>query len=171
MSIQVALLRGVNLGKRQVVMAALRDVCEGAGFTNVRTLLASGNLILESRLKGAALEAKLEKVILDGVGLKTDVYVRTGAELEAMIAANPFKAFAASNPAFLVGYFMRAALSAAEKSALAAQDGPEEIKQGKACLYIKFPHGQGRSKLKLPKLGTARNWNTVAKLAAAARGE
>jgi len=42
----------------------------------------------------------------------------------------------------------------------------EEIKQGKNCLYIKFPKGQGPSKLKLPKLATARNWNTVTKLAA-----
>lgn len=171
MALQVALLRGVNLGKRLVVMAELRAVCEGAGFTHVRTLLASGNLILESRLSGAKLEAKLEAVILDGLGLKTDVYVRTGAELDAMIAANPFKAFAKTTPNFLVGYFMRAKLSAAEKAALDSQEGPEEIKRGQNCLYIKFPHGQAPSKLKLPKLGTARNWNTVTKLAAAARGD
>jgi len=171
MALQVALLRGVNLGKRQVVMSELRAVCEGAGFTKVRTLLASGNLILESRLKGASLEAKLESAIVEGLGLKTDVFVRAGADLDAMIAANPFKDFAKTTPTFLVGYFMRARLSAAEKAALAAQEGPEEIKQGKACLYIKFPHGQGPSKLKLPKLGTARNWNTVTKLAAAARGD
>lgn len=171
MALQVALLRGVNLGKRQVVMAELRAVCAAAGFTNVRSLLASGNLILESALSGAKLEAKLERVILDGLGLKTDVYVRTGAELGAMIAANPFKAFAKTTPTFLVGYFMRAKLSAAEKAALDAQEGPEEIKQGRNCLYIKFPDGQGPSNLKLPKLGTARNWNTVTKLAAAARGD
>jgi uncharacterized protein (DUF1697 family) len=167
----VALLRGVNLGKRQVVMADLRAVCEAAGFTDVRTLLASGNVILQSKLGGAKLEATLENVIQEGLGLKTDVYVRTGAELDAMMAANPFKTFAKDNPTFLVGYFMRARLSAAERAALDAQDGPEEIKQGKNCLYIKFPHGQGPSKLKLPKLGTARNWNTVTKLAAAARGD
>jgi uncharacterized protein (DUF1697 family) len=167
----VALLRGVNLGKRQVVMADLRAVCEAAGFTDVRTLLASGNVLLQSKLGGAKLEATLENVIQEGLGLKTDVYVRTGAELDAVMAANPFKTFAKDNPAFLVGYFMRARLSAAERAALDAQDGPEEIKQGKNCLYIKFPHGQGPSKLRLPKLGTARNWNTVTKLAAAARGD
>lgn len=171
MTRQVALLRGVNLGKRQVVMAELRAVCEAAGFTEVRTLLASGNLVLESKLNGAKLEAKLESVILDGLGLKTDVFVRTAEDLDAMIAANPFKAFAKTTPTFLVGYFMRAKLTAADLAALDAQGGPEEIKQGQNCIYIKFPHGQGPSKLKLPKGGTARNWNTVTKLAAAARGE
>ncbi len=171
MASQVALLRGVNLGKRQVVMAELRAVCEAAGFGDLRTLLASGNVVLKSAMKGAKLEAALEAAILEGLTLKTDVFVRTGAELDAMIAANPFKAWAKTNPTFLVAYFMRAPLTAAEHAAIEAQSGPEEIKTGRNCLYIKYPHGQGPSKLKLPKLGTARNWNTVTKLAAAARGD
>jgi uncharacterized protein (DUF1697 family) len=165
----VALLRGVNLGGRKVVMSELRAACEKAGFADVETLIASGNLVLGSKLKDAKLEAKLEKVILEELGLKTDVYVRTGPELEAIIAANPFKAFAKSNPNYLVVYFMRAPASAAElgtaeKTSLTG----EEIKQGLNCLYIKFPKGQGVSKLKLPKLGTAWNWNTANKLAAMA---
>lgn len=168
---QVALLRGVNLGKRQVVMSELRDVVERAGFANVRTLLASGNVVIDAKEKGSALEAKLERVIEDGLGLKTDVFVRDAKALDAIIAANPFEAFAKSNPNYLVVYFMRGAPSAAEKAAMAANDGPEEVKAGKACLYIRFPNGQGRSKLRLPKLGTARNWNTVTKLATLARGE
>lgn len=165
---QVALLRGVNLGGRKVVMSELRAVCEKAGFTDVETLIASGNLVLGSKLKADKLEAKLETVILDGLGLKTDVYVRTGAELDAILAANPFKAFAKADPNFLVVYFMRAKATAAELEAIekTALTGEEAV-QGKGCLYIKFPKGQGVSKLKLPKLGTARNWNTVSKLAAA----
>lgn len=165
----VALLRGVNLGGRKVVMSELRAVCEDAGFTDVETLIASGNLVLGSKLKSDKLEKKLEAVILEGLGLKTDVYVRTAAELEAIISANPFKPFAKTNPNFLVVYFMRAKASAAELEAMekTALTG-EEWKQGKDCLYIKFRSGQGPSKLKLPKLGTARNWNTVNKLAAMA---
>ena len=166
---QVALLRGVNLGKRQVIMSELRALCEGAGFTDVQTLLASGNIVLRANEKGAKLEAKLEKLILDEMALKTDVFVRTGAELDAIIAANPFKAFAKSQPSFLVVTFMRERASAAEMKAMeeTALLG-EEVKQGKGCLYIKFPKGQGPSKLNTPKLGTARNWNTVTKLAAMA---
>jgi uncharacterized protein (DUF1697 family) len=167
---QVALLRGVNLGKRKMIMSDLRALCEGAGFTDVQTLLASGNLVLNAKEKGAKFEAKLEKLILDEMALKTDVFVRTGAELDAIIAANPFKAFTKANSTFMVVNFMRGSASAAEMEAMrkTALTG-EEIKQGKNCLYIKFPKGQGPSKLKFPKVGTARNWNTVTKLAAIAR--
>jgi uncharacterized protein (DUF1697 family) len=172
MPLQAALLRGVNLGKRKVIMSELREVCAAAGFTDVRTLLASGNLIVNAKLTGAKLEAKLEKVILDGLGLKTDVFVRDADQLDAIIAANPFKAFTKVNSTFMVVNFMRRAASKAEMEAMAKTSLTcEEIKQGRDCLYIKFPNGQGPSKLKLPKLGTARNWNTVLKLAAAVRGE
>lgn len=168
--LQVALLRGINLGKRQVKMAQLRALAERAGYANVATLLASGNLILEAKHTGAKLETALEKLILEGLGLATDVHVRTGAELDAIIAANPFKAFAKTQPNFLVVYFMRVEPGAAEREAMERTSlTGEEIKQGENCLYIKFPQGAGPSKLKLPKLGTARNWNTMTKLAALAR--
>lgn len=164
---QAALLRGVNLGGRKVIMSELRAICERAGYSDVKTLLASGNLVLDAKEKGAKLEARLEQLILDEMGLKTNVFVRTGAELNDIIAANPFKTFAKQQPNFLVVTFMRAAASAAEMKAMAetALLGEEAV-QGKGCLYIKFPLGQGPSKLKTPKLGTARNWNTVTKLAA-----
>ncbi len=167
---QAALLRGVNLGGRKVVMSELREVCEGAGFSSVRTLIASGNIVLDARLTGAKLEAKLEKVILEGLGLKTDVFVRDADQIDAVIAANPFKAFAKTSSTFLVVNFMRGSASKAELEAMAKTSlTGEEVEQGKDCLYIKFPEGQGVSKLKMPKLGTARNWNTVGKLAAMLR--
>ena len=150
-------------------MSELRAACEGAGFTDVETLIASGNLVLGSKLKGEKLERNVEAVILEELGLKTDVHVRDAAQLAAIIAANPFKAFAKTSPNFLVVYFMRAKASAAEIEAMAKTSlTGEKVKQGKDCLYIKFPKGQGVSKLKMPKLGTARNWNTVTKLAAMA---
>ncbi|MBL8546919.1 MAG: DUF1697 domain-containing protein [Hyphomonadaceae bacterium] len=168
--LQAALLRGVNLGKRKLIMSELRGVCEGAGFTDVRTLLASGNLILNSKLTGAKLEAELEKLILGELELKTDVFVRDAEEIDALIAANPFKAFTKANSTFMVVNFMRGAASKPELEAMAKTSlTGEEIAQGKDCLYIKFPGGQGPSKLKMPKLGTARNWNTLTKLAAALR--
>src|SRR6185295_4260510 len=130
-------------------MSELRAACEGAGFTDVETLIASGNLVLGSKLKGEKLEKKLEVVILEELGLKTDVHVRDAAQLEAIIAANPFKAFAKSNPNFLVVYFMRAKASAAEMEAMEKTSlTGEEVRQGKDCLYIKFPKGQGISKFK-----------------------
>lgn len=168
MPLQVALLRGINLGKRQVKMAELRAIVEGAGYEDVSTLLASGNLVLSAKEKGAKLETALEELILDGLGLKTDVFVRDAAQIAAIIAANPFKAFTKTAPTFMVVNFMRTSASAAEMGAMQRSSlTGEEIAQGKNCLYIKFPHGQGPSKLKLPRLGSARNWNTVLKLAAA----
>jgi uncharacterized protein (DUF1697 family) len=171
MTRQVALLRGVNVGGRKVVMSELRAIVEAAGYRNVATLLASGNLVLDAKAKGSKLEAALETRIFDGLGLKTDVYVRDADQLDAIIAANPFKAFVKASPNFMVVNFMRAQASAGELAAMekTALTG-EEWRQGVNCLYIKFPQGQGPSKLKTPKLATARNWNTVLKLAAAVRG-
>lgn len=164
--LQAALLRGVNLGKRKVVMSELRALIEGAGFTDVRTLLASGNLVLSAKEKGAKLEGKLEKLIADAYGFKSEVHVRSHAELQQVLDGNPFMAFTKAQPNFMVVMFTREKPSAALVKSLNAQDGPEEIVGGPRCLYIKFPNGQGPSKLKLPNTGTARNWNTVSKLAA-----
>jgi uncharacterized protein (DUF1697 family) len=115
MTRQIALLRGVNLGKRKVVMSELRALCEEAGFTQVRTLLASGNLALVAKLRGARLETKLEALIRDGMGLETDVFVRSADELEAVMAANPFKTFARTHPSFLMSW-MRCEPARAAKS-------------------------------------------------------
>ena len=166
-----ALMRAVNVGgKGSLPMAEVRAMLAQAGFDDPQTLLASGNVVLDAKEKGAKLEAKLERLILDEMELKTDVFVRTGAELDAVIAANPFKAFTKANSTFMVVNFMRGPATAAEMEAMAKTSlTGEEIRQGKDCLYIKFPKGQGPSKLKLPKLGTARNWNTVSKLAAMAK--
>ena len=166
------MLRGVNLGKRTIIMSELRAVCEEAGFTNVETLLASGNVVLASSLTGRKLEAKLEELVLEALGIDADVFVRTAAELEAVLSANPFKAFAKTNPSFLLVNFMRAPASAPEIAAMnaSALDG-EQFRQGVGCLYLKYPKGQGQSRFRPPKHGTARNWNTVTKLAAMARDE
>jgi uncharacterized protein (DUF1697 family) len=170
MARQVALLRGVNLGKRTVVMSELRALVESAGFTNVETLLASGNVVLDSKLIGIKLEKALERLFRDELGFDCSVFVRGGQELEAVIAANPFKAFAKESPSFLLVNFMRGGPSAAQLAAMKARATDESFKAGPDCLYIKYPNGQGQSRLR-PPVGTARNWNTVLKLAAMARGE
>lgn len=171
MTRQVALLRGVNLGGRRLIMSELCALAEGAGFTDVGTVVASGNLVLNSQLSGAKLEGALEALAREGLGLRTDVFVRDADDLDAIMAANPFQAFTRASPALMVVSFMRGPASRAAWAAMEASKSREEIRQGRDCLYIKYPDGQGRSKLKLPKLSTARNWNTVTKLAAAVRGE
>ncbi len=167
---QVAMLRGVNLGKRTVLMSELRALVEGAGFTGVETLLASGNVVLNSKLTGAKLEKKLAALFQEELGFTCDVFVRSGAQLSAVIATNPFKAFAKKSPSFLLVNFMRSPASASELATMKASATNEDFRAGPDCLYIKYPSGQGQSRLRPPH-GTARNWNTVTKLAAMAAGE
>jgi uncharacterized protein (DUF1697 family) len=169
---QVALLRGVNLGTRQVVMSELKRVCEGAGCRDVRTLIASGNVVLTSSLSGEQLERKLERAVAKALGLDTAVFVRTAGEMAAVMTANPFPEFAARDPARFVVFFLKTTPSAAEKKVLeATQGGPEQQRVVGREVYVIYPEGQARSRLKLKALGTARNWNTVTKLAALASGE
>lgn len=176
----VALLRGVNMAGHKVVgMADLRAWAEDLGLRDVRTLLQSGNLIFRSAAKtGAALEAVLEAAAKRGLGLETDFHVRTGAELRAIIARNPFPRAAERDSAHLVVVFLKVAPAAADVAALqAAIPGREEIEADGRQLYVVYPDGIGTSRLNaammdrtLKTRGTARNWNTVLKLAGLAGG-
>jgi uncharacterized protein (DUF1697 family) len=88
----VALLRGINLGKRRIKMEALRKTFEGLGYENIRTLLASGNVIFEPKGSDAkkltrAIEARLK----DAFGFEVPVVLRSGAEIAKLIKSEPFK--------------------------------------------------------------------------------
>ena len=175
----VAFLRAVNVGGRSsLAMADLRAVAEGLGFTNVRTLLQSGNLVFESKgKKAAALESALEAA-LKKRGMEIDFMIRRADELAAVIAANPFPKEAKADPGHLVVMFLKDAPGAKAIVALqAAVKGREVIRHQGRELYIVYPDGIGRSKLtntfietRLDTRGTGRNWNTVTKLAALAGG-
>ncbi len=171
----VALLRAVNVGGRtSLAMAELRAVAEGLGFTRVKTLLQSGNLVFDATgTKAAALEGALEAALKTHHGMETDVMIRSAKELDAIVEANPFPDEAKSDPGHLVVMFLKAGVSAKHVSALQETvKGREVIRHGTCVLYITYPDGIGRSKLtntviekKLGVRGTARNWNTVGKLA------
>lgn len=85
-----AFLRGINLGKRQMKMAELRAALEAAGFAEVKTVLASGNVRLEADGKPDAVKAKLEKTIADAFGFQVSVVLRSEAELTSMLDNHPF---------------------------------------------------------------------------------
>jgi uncharacterized protein (DUF1697 family) len=177
---QVALLRGINMAGHQIVgMADLRGWAEDLGLRDVRTLLQSGNLVFRGAAKtGAALEAMLEAAAKRALGLETDFHVRTAAELRAIVARNPFPGAARRDPAHLVVVFLKAAPAAVGVAALrAAIPGREEIEADGRQLYVVYPDGIGTSRLNaalmdrtLKSRGTARNWNTVLKLAELAAG-
>jgi uncharacterized protein (DUF1697 family) len=90
MAVWVAFLRGINLGKRQVKMAELRTCLEEAGFTAVKTVVASGNVRFEAEGKAEAIKGKLETLFDARFGFAVGVVLRSGAELAAMLKQHPF---------------------------------------------------------------------------------
>ena len=175
MTCYVALLRGVNVGgNKMVAMADLRDMLTKLGFEDAKTLLQSGNAVFRGAAKAPAkLEALLEAEAKKRFGLTCDFHIRTAAELQAVIDANPLKSEAKKDPGHLLVSFYRDALDAAKvKAAQAAITGPEIVRCDGRHLYAFYPDGIGNSKASavigktLGVHGTARNWNTVQKLAA-----
>jgi uncharacterized protein (DUF1697 family) len=173
----IALLRAVNVGGRgKASMAELRAMLADLGFEAPRSLLQSGNLVFRGEPTGAVLEALLERETKARLGLATDYIVRTAAEWDRIVAANPFATMAADDPSHLVVMPLKSAPDAAGLAELRAWiPGHEAIEARGLDLYIAYPDGIGTSKLtgavierRLGSRGTARNWNTVTKLAALA---
>jgi uncharacterized protein (DUF1697 family) len=160
----IALLRAVNVGGTGLLaMADLVRLCADCGFTKVKTYIASGNVVFESRASAATVQAKLAQSLRAHAGKPVGVTIRTAEEMTAILKANPFRGKAAKHT---LAIFLDEAPPA---DALAQLTGrkDEETRLGKREIYVHYPSGMGRSKLKIPaaKAGTARNMNTVAKLA------
>ncbi len=164
----VALLRGINLGaKRRVAMADLRALLEEIGYTDVRTVLASGNAVMT----GAKSRDKLEKALADRFGMRIDVILRTMEELHAVIDADPF-GDEVTNPTRYFVVFLDAAPNAAKLKALLEDDfSPDRLAANGRELYAHCPDGMQNSRLMkalgkpgLAGTATVRNWATVNKL-------
>jgi uncharacterized protein (DUF1697 family) len=171
----VALLRAVNVGGRgKVAMADLRALLADLGFEAPQSLLQSGNLVFRGRPTGVALESLLEQEAAARLGLATDFLVRTAAQWADIVAANPFPTMARDDPSHLVVMPLKSPPDAIGLKALRAWlPGHEAIEAVGRELYITYPDSIGASKLtgavierRLEARGTARNWNTVTKLAA-----
>lgn len=160
----VALIRGINVGgKNSLPMAELRAATEAAGYTDVRTYIQSGNMLLSSpkEVKGA----RLASLISARFDLDVAVMVRSAAELAAALAANPFPD--ADTDTLHIGFMNRAPAAAAA----AAVDGerflPERFALAGRELYLHLPAGLGRAKLPvflgraLKEPTTIRNWRTL----------
>ena len=178
MTTYIALLRGINVGGHNLVaMSALRDCCAALGLRGATTLLQSGNLVFQTEGRmGAALEEYLEQATSKRLKVTADYLVRSAKEWQKIIARNPFPKEAKKDPSHLVVMFLKSAPPADRVAALqSAIQGREIVREDGKQLYIVYPDGIGRSKLtgsliekKLDTRGTARNWNTMLKLAALA---
>lgn len=163
----VALLRAVNVGGRKLAMADLKRIAEDAGLDKPRTYIASGNLVFASENSEAAVARLLEARLKEHMRAEVPVLVRTADEMAQVSKDNPFADESGSR---VVAIFIE---RAPPKDALEKASGiaDERLALGSREIYVHYPSGMARSKLRLPAAagGTARNMNTVAKLAQLAK--
>jgi uncharacterized protein (DUF1697 family) len=160
----VALLRAVNVGGTgKLPMTDLKAMCSDAGFVRIQTYIASGNVIFDSSAEPSRVKAELEARLLAYAGKSVGAVIRTAPEMAAVLAANPFPA---AEPKYTYAVFLDHPPPADALDRVTGQNG-EEMRLGDREIFIYYGSGMGRSKLKIPaaKTGTARNMNTVAKLA------
>jgi uncharacterized protein (DUF1697 family) len=163
----VALLRAVNLGRTaRLPMADLRAICERQGYMAVSTYIASGNVVFQTQRDEATVKAELEAALRAYAGTPTTVLVRTGAQMAAVLAANPFRSAA---PNRTVAIFLDEPPPADWAMRVSGRTD-EEIAAGAREFYVHYGSGMAVSKLRIADAasGTARNMNTIAKLAAMA---
>jgi uncharacterized protein (DUF1697 family) len=168
----VALLRGINVGTaKRISMAELRSLVEGLGFTNVRTLLNSGNVVFSGNAKSSnEVAAKIEKELVSKLGISSRITVLTGDEIATIVKENPLLNVADNHSRLLVAVITNPD-EIAKLKPLTKQDwGKEAIAIGKRVIYQWCPDGVLDSPLAKASgrlLGhgvTSRNWATITKL-------
>ena len=172
MSVQIALLRGINLGpSRRVAMGDLRELLARHGYEDVRTHLQSGNVILSSDRAPAELERDLERLIGEELGVPAPVVVRTREELADVVARDPLADVADDPKRYQVSFLSAEPAAEVVRELEAADVAPERIVVSGREIYVWHAGGIQRSpaaKLvtdaRLGVTATARNWNTVTKL-------
>lgn len=179
MGVWVGFLRGINLGKRQVKMAELRTCLEAAGFSDIKTVVASGNVRLSAEGDADAIKARLEKAIEAQFGFKVGVVLRSEAELRAMLAGHPFDRL--DSKADFTRHVLMFDQPLPGGIALADRPGHTEILRidAREIYFAGYRQPDGRytegveevlrplyAKLGKGVLDTARNWNTIEKMLA-----
>ncbi|CAH2404657.1 DUF1697 domain-containing protein [Mesorhizobium escarrei] len=174
MQTYVALLYSIVLGEgRRVVMSDLRAMTEGLGLNNPRTLVATGNLVFETKeTEIAALERRLETAFQNTFGRHVDIILRRADDWLKLAAGNPFPAESAAGADQVAVRVMRKPVAAEAITALEAYVGKGERMQAVGGdIWIFFSREKPSSRLvaaishKRLGIGTSRNWNTVRKLA------
>ncbi|GAA4676029.1 DUF1697 domain-containing protein [Pseudonocardia yuanmonensis] len=163
------LLRGVNVGgNRKVAMAELRELLADLGFTQVKTLLQSGNAVLAADGPAAAVAARIEAALAERYGTEIRVLVLTRADLQAAADAHPLREIADNGSRMLVLWLFGTPPADAPSP---AELDPERIVVRNGLIYQWCPDGISnspdvaafvRKAWKVPTTG--RNWNTLEKL-------
>jgi len=175
----IVLFRGVG-GQTKLPSAPLRDALTAAGFRDVTTYIATGNVVLISDLSAEGVRSRVAAIAKERLGFAKEIFVRTSREWAKIVRDNPFPE-GADHPRSLHAFILRSKPPKAAFVALVARaSGSERLKINRTTLYLHAPDGFGTSGLPaaiertLKGEATARNWNTMVKLeelakAAAAR--
>jgi uncharacterized protein (DUF1697 family) len=173
---QIALLRGINLGAHnRVPMGELRAHLAELGYRDVRTLLQSGNVVLDAGTDAGAaperLAADLERVLAERFGVRSPVVVRTREQLAQVVALDPLRAVVENDKLYQVSFLSAEPPPAAIERLAAADLEPERFVHAGREIYAWHPDGIHSSPLArmlsdkgLGVVATARNWSTTAKL-------
>ncbi|MFD2057953.1 DUF1697 domain-containing protein [Mesorhizobium calcicola] len=174
MQTYVALLYSIILGEgRRVVMADLKAMAQDLGLKNVRTLVATGNLVFEAQtMPVGALEGRLEAAFEKAFGKHVDIIVRTASDWLTLAAGNPFPDESIATADQVAVRVMRQPVPDEAVSALKSYVGKDEkMRAVGGDIWIVFSRATPSSRLlaatshKRLGIGTSRNWNTVRKLA------
>ncbi|MFL6747908.1 MAG: DUF1697 domain-containing protein [Sphingomicrobium sp.] len=164
MKAYVGLIRAVNVsGTGKLPKEDLKAMGDACGFDNARTFINSGNLLFSSDEAESMVKQRLEDKLADYFGKPVPAFVRNTREMKEVVEKNPFPD---DKPNAVMAYFID------EKPTQAMLDEARDVKEerlalGPRVIYISYGGGIADSKLKLPaiKQGTARNMNSVARIA------
>lgn len=166
-----AFLRGVNVGGVNLKMAEVAKALEDAGFSNVRTILASGNVLLESRAGVQAVRKKAEAALRDAFGYDAWVLAYDVRAIAKISEDFPFEREVEGHHSYIMFVTDEEVLD--ELAALADDAGPDEkIKRGKGVIYWQVPRtgtldttiGKTMGKKRYKSSTTTRNLRTVDKV-------
>lgn len=171
----VALLRGINVGGKNIIkMESLKKSFESEGFTNVKSLIQSGNVLFDSKSDNiAALTKRIENKLLEDYRSEIKTMIRSIFEIEEIIKQNPFKGRENDkNTKLYVCFLYENILSNKIIPPSSDKEAVEITHIGKKEIFlISFPTKNGRYgfpnnfvEKELKSFSTARNWNTVKKL-------
>jgi uncharacterized protein (DUF1697 family) len=177
MPVIVSLLRGVNVGGQIIKMDSLRELYTSLGFRQVETFIQSGNVVFTTQARDLKrLGGRIEDAIEKTYGFRSDVILRSAAEIRDALGRNPFALRQGIEPAKLLISFLAAEPDPEGCTKVRALDiHPEELYIDGREVYAYFPNGMARPKLSWPTIGkwlktpsTGRNLSSVQKLLAIA---
>lgn len=177
MSNYVALLRGINSGANPMMkMERLREVFSGLGFTNVSTVIASGNVLFdlpvgETMTDRDKLEARIEKAISSKLGFQSSTIIRTREELQTLVDATPFAKIEVSQKAKPHVTFLKDLVLKTSSKLAISGEGYEILnhQNGTICFVIDLTRTGSPNVMTIlekayGKAITTRTWGTVEKI-------